>query len=233
MLWTMGRLPRTIDDGLVYHVLNRGNNRADVFGDDADRAAFLGALANTKDRYPFRLFGYCLMTNHFHLLIRPESGQSISRILQSLTVAHTWRYHKRHHSTGHVWQGRFKSPVIQGDAHLLVVLRYIEANPVRAKLVAAPGDYRWSSFPCHGLGHDDPLVSPFPEWDELGRTEAERRKRWRAKVCGAQNEAELMSVRGSLRSGRPLGAPEWTEQIAQRLNIELIPRPRGRPRKEK
>ena len=229
----MGRLPRTIDDGLVYHALNRGNNRGDVFGDDADRVAFLEALAQTKDRYPFRLFGYCLMTNHFHLLIRPESGQSISRILQSLTVTHTWRSHKRHHTSGHVWQGRFKSPVIQDDAHLLVVLRYIEANPLRAKMVNDPADYRWSSYPCHGLGRDDPLLSPFPEWEELGRTEAERRRRWRTKVCAVQSDAELMSVRGSLRSGRPFGATDWSEQMARRLNIELVPRPRGRPRKEK
>jgi putative transposase len=77
------------------------------------------ALAQTQVRYPFALFGYALMSNHFHLLLRPEAGQSISRILQSLTVAHTWRYHRRHGSGGHVWQGRFKSPVIQDDAHLL------------------------------------------------------------------------------------------------------------------
>ena len=115
----MGRLPRKSDDGLVYHAFNRGNNREAVLGDDADCAAFLEALARTWDRRPFRLFGYCLMTDHFHLLIQPEAGQSISRILQSLTVAHTWRYHKRHHTSGHVWQGRFKSPVIQDDAQSL------------------------------------------------------------------------------------------------------------------
>jgi putative transposase len=108
------------------------------------------------------------MSKNFHLPLRPEPGHSISRILQSLAVTHTWRYHKRHRSSGHVWQGRFKSPVIQDDAHLLVVLRYIEANPLRAQMVTDPADYRWSSFPHHGLGHADPLVSGFPEWEELG-----------------------------------------------------------------
>src|SRR5262249_17125018 len=122
----MGRLPRAIDDGLVYHALNRGNNRVDVLAADDDREAFLVALGRTRERYPFRLFGYCLMSNHFHLLLRPGAGQTISRILQSLTVAHTWRYHRRHRTSGHVWQGRFRSPVIQDDMHLLVVLRYIE-----------------------------------------------------------------------------------------------------------
>jgi putative transposase len=229
----MGRLPRAIDEGLVYHALNRGNNRGEVFADDTDREAFLLALARTQDRYPFRLFGYCLMSNHFHLLLRPETGQSISRIFQSLTVAHTWRYHRRHRTSGHVGQGRFKSPVIQDDTHLLVVLRYIEANPLRAQMVADPGDSRWSSFRCHGLGQDGPLLSHFPEWEELGRTEAERRRRWRAKVRAAQGEEELAAVRDSLRTGRPYGAPDWREQTVKRLNIDLEPRPRGRPRKEK
>src|SRR5512135_3021180 len=114
----MGRLTRPIDDDLVYHALNRGNNRAPVFHDESDHEAFLEALARTRRRYPFRLYGYCLMTNHFHLLLRPESGQPISRIVQSLTVAHTARYHKRHRTIGHVWQGRFKSPVIQDDGHI-------------------------------------------------------------------------------------------------------------------
>src|SRR5438876_4693495 len=93
------------------------------------------ALARAQGRYPFRLYGYCLMTNHFHLLLQPADGQSISRILQSLTVAHTWHYHRAHGTVGHVWQGRFKSPAVQDDDHALVVLRYIETNPLRAGMV--------------------------------------------------------------------------------------------------
>src|SRR6266404_6058320 len=109
---------------------------------------FLKALAQTQKRYPFRLYGYCLMSNHFHLLLAPEAGQSLSRILQSLTVAHTWHYHRSEKSSGHVWQGRFKSPLIQDDAHALVVLRYIEANPLRAGMVADLASYPWSSYRC-------------------------------------------------------------------------------------
>jgi len=111
----MGRQPRLIAGGLVYHALNRGNNRTAVFSQPADHAAFLQSLVQTRQRYPFRLFAYCLMTNHFHLVIQPEDGQAISRILQSLTVAHAWRCHNEHGSVGHVWQGRFRSPVIQED----------------------------------------------------------------------------------------------------------------------
>ena len=182
----MGRLPRPTGDDLIYHAINRGNNRADVLGPDGERDMFLGDIARTQARYPFALFGYCLMSNHFHLLLKPAPGQSISRILQSLTVAHTWRHHRRQGTSGHVWQGRFRSPVIQDGDHLLVVLRYIEANPVRAAMVADPCESTWSSHRCHGAGHADPILDSFPEWEQLGRTEPERRARWRRKVRGEQ-----------------------------------------------
>src|SRR5947209_4251956 len=158
----MPRLPRPVADDLVYHSLNRGNNRAPVFGHASDYRAFLEALGQTQRRYPFALYGYCLMTNHFHLLLAPGPGQSISRILQSLTVAHTWRYHRRHGSVGHVWQGRFRSPVVESDEHLLTVLRYVEANPLRAGMVLDLRDYPWSSYAAHGLGHADTLLTALP-----------------------------------------------------------------------
>ncbi len=186
-----------------------------------------------KARYPFALFGYCLMSNHFYLLLKPTPGQSISRILQSLTVAHTWRHHRRQGTSGHVWQGRFRSPVIQDGDHLLVVLRYIEANPVRAAMVADPCESTWSSHRCHGAGHADPLLDSFPEWEQLGRTEPERRARWRRKVRGEQPAKELDGVRSSVRSGRPYGAEDWVEVISHRLGIVREPRRRGRPPREK
>src|SRR5208282_1754945 len=108
-----------------------------------------------------------------------------------------------------------------------------EANPLRASLVADAGDYLWSSFQYHGLGQADALLSSFPEWERSGPTEAERRRRWRAKVRRSQGEDELKVIRDSLVSGRPFGHAEWQEQIAERLGIDLHPRPRGRPPKEK
>ena len=173
------------------------------------------------------------MSNHFHLLLKPAPGQSISRILQSLTVAHTWRHHRRQGTSGHVWQGRFRSPVIQDGDHLLVVLRYIEANPVRAAMVADPCEYTWSSHRCHGAGHADPLLDSFPGWEQLGRTEPERRARWRRKVRGEQRAKELDGVRSSVRSGQPYGAEDWVEVISHRLGIVREPRCRGRPPREK
>src|SRR5208283_3327079 len=229
----MGRLPRPTGDDLIYHAINRGNNRADVLGPEGERDLFLGDLARTKARYPFALFGYCLMSNHFDLLLKPAPGQSISRILQTLTVAHTWRHHRRQGTSGHVWQGRFRSPVIQDGDHLLVVLRYIEANPVRAAMVADPCEYTWSSHRCHGAGHADPILDSFPEGEQLGRTEPERRARWRGKVRGEQPAKELDGVRSSVRSGQPYGAEDWVEVISHRLGIVREPRRRGHPPREK
>lgn len=227
----MGRLPRAIADGLVYHALNRGNNRDAVFTQPADFQQFLEALAQTKQRYPFRLYAYCLMSNHFHLVLEPAPGQSISRILQSLTVAHTWHYHKTQGTLGHVWQGRFKSPMIEADEHLLTVLRYVEANPLRAGMVADLADYPWSSYLQHGLGQPSSLIDTAPVWERLGRDEPARQTYWRKWLHVRLTEKELAAVRRSVSSGRPYGSEQWVRQQADRLGLKLAPRPRGRPRK--
>ena len=229
----MGRSLRPVGDGLIYHAINRGNNRQAVFFEDADYRAFLAALGQTQLRYPFRLFGYCLMTNHFHLLLQPEAGQSISRILQSVTVAHTWRCHRTHASLGHVWQGRFKSPVIQDDAHSLVVLRYIECNPLRAGMVTNLSDYPWSSYAAHGLGRADTLLTDLPYWSERDRTESARQAYWRKWVHTPVNDKELQAIRKAVSTGRPFGTADWTQTISAKLGIPLVSRPRGRPRKER
>jgi putative transposase len=228
----MGRPLRPVADGLVYHAINRGNNRGRVFIAAVDYRAFVHALAQTQLRYPFRLYGYCLMSNHFHLLLGPAEGQSISRILQSLTVAHTWRYHRRHTSSGHVWQGRFKSPVIQTDEHALTVLRYIEGNPLRAGMVKDLADYPWSSYHCHALGQSNPLVEQLPCWNGLGATEPARQAYWRTWIHTPLSERELTALRRSVVSGVPFGSSTWVEKAEKMLGLRKPSgRPRGRPRK--
>jgi putative transposase len=227
----MGRPPRLIGDGLVYHALNRGNNRERVFFRPTDYEQFLRALAQTQERYPFRLYAYCLMANHFHLVLQPADGQAISRILQSLTVAHTWHYHRAQATSGHVWQGRFKSPVIAADEHLLTVLRYVESNPLRAGMVTDLAEYSWSSYPAHGLGRGLPLLAEAPVWRSLGRREPARQRYWRQWLHTPLTEKELALVRRSVGSGRPYGSVAWVEQTGARLGLNLVARPRGRPRK--
>jgi putative transposase len=167
------------------------------------------------------------MSNHIHLLIRPRAG-SISRLAQSLLVSHTQRYHRCHRSSGHVWQGRFKSPVIQDDDHLLTVLRYIEANPLRAKMVERAGDYRWSSFACHGEGHSDALLDTIPAYDALAAYPAVR-QRWRsAYVHQTPEETELAAIRRSNETGLPFGETTWVDHLCRQLKLDLTIRPRGR-----
>jgi putative transposase len=228
----MPRPLRPIDDGLIYHVIDRGNNRQDVFHKPEDFQAFLQALADLKQRKPFEIFGYCLLNNHFHLLMRPLTGAPISRIMQSLLVSHTQRYHKHHRSGGHVWQGRFKSPVIQNDEHLLAVLRYIEANPLRAQIVERADDYPWSSYHAHGLGETDDLLDPLISYDELSPYPAVRQRSWAKRVHLPMEEGTLAEIRRSSATGLPYGDDTWVKRLAKRLNLDLTIRPRGRPRKE-
>ena len=199
----MPRPLRPVADGLLYHAMNRGNNRARVFFAADDYRTFLEALAKTQQRYPFRLYGYCLMTNHFHLLLAPEAGVSISRVLQSLTVATHLALSSERGAVGHVWQGRFKSPLVQDDDHALVVLRYIEANPLRAGMVADLGEYPWSSYGVHGLGGEDALVLPLPAWEGLRRDAEKRRAYWRKWTHAPLTEKELAEVRRSVKAAGP------------------------------
>jgi putative transposase len=212
-------------------VIARGNNRQAVFHDDGDYLAFLKALRDLKERKRFGLYGYCLLGNHIHLLLRPADS-SVSRVMQSLLVSHTQRYHRFHHSGGHVWQGRFKSPVVQDDEHLLTVLRYIEANPLRAQLVERAGDYRWSSFRAHGLGETDGLLDRVEAYEGLAVQRSARLRRWSAYVHQTPEEAELAALRRSSETGLPFGERTWVERLCKRLDLDLTIRPRGRPRKD-
>jgi putative transposase len=227
----MPRPLRPIADGLIYHVINRGNNRQTVFRKAGDFQAFLEALADLKERKPFHLFGYCLLNNHFHLLIRPLET-TISRIVQSLLVSHTQRYHKHYRSGGHVWQGRFKSPIIQDDEHMLTVLRYIEANPLRAGIVIDAAEYRWSSYSVHGMGEASELISPLVTYDELSSNPTVRRRKWAEKVHQPMKESLAAAVRRSIETGLPYGDQRWVTRMASKLDLDLTIRPRGRPRKE-
>lgn len=225
----MPRPLRPIEAGLIYHVINRGNNRQSVFRKPEDFDAFLRSLAELKARKPFDLYGYCLLNNHFHLLLRPL-GDSVSRIMQSLLVSHTQRYHKHYQSGGHVWQGRFKSPVVKNDEHLLTVLRYIEANPLRAKIVTRAEEYAWSSYRVHGLGEADELVDSLRTYEELSHYPAVRQRRWAAMVHRPFEDAALTAIRRSNETGLPYGDGVWVQRLAKKLDLDLTIRPRGRPR---
>jgi len=183
-----------------------------------------------QQRKPFALYGYRLLDNHFHLLIRTR-GASISRIMQSLLVSHTQQYHRNHRSGGHVWQGRFKSLVIQNDEHLLTVVRSIEANPLRARVVARAEDYPWSSYRVHGLREASPLVDSLITYEALSPHPAVRQRKWAEFVHRPLDEQRLAAIRRSTETGLPYGDFAWVQRLAKKLALDLTIRPCGRPRK--
>lgn len=218
----MPRTARASVGGICYHVLNRGNGRAKVFHKDGDYAAFVQLLADANERLPMRILGYVLMPNHFHLVVWPRADGDLSRWMQWLMTAHVRRYHRTHHGSGHVWQGRFKAFPIEQDEHLLTVLRYIERNALRANLVGRAENWPWSSLAWRGerlrpgFLSDGPVPMP---------------RNWLASVNAAASAAEEAALTRSLVRGTPFGAPEWTERTAKRLGLESTLRPRGRPKK--
>ncbi len=141
----MPRTARASVGNIVYHVINRGNGRSTVFHDDDDFAAFVRLIGEASERVAMRVAAYCVMPNHFHLVLWPLNDGDLGTWMQWLMTAHVRRHHRRHGTSGHVWQGRFKAFPIQKDDHLLTVLRYVERNPVRAGLVSKAADWRWSS----------------------------------------------------------------------------------------
>ena len=131
--------------GAVYHVTSRGDGRKPIFRDDEDRMVLLAILKEVKDRYHWYCYAYCLMENHYHLVIETPDA-NLSRGMRQLNGVYTMRFNRRHDTVGHVFQGRYKAILIQKERHLLEVCRYVVVNPVRARLVRNPGDWRWSSY---------------------------------------------------------------------------------------
>lgn len=223
----MGRPPRAAEGGLVYHALNRANARLKIFENDADYEAFVGVLSEAVDRSTMRLLAYCVMPNHFHLVVWPVADGDLSNFLRWLSLTHTQRWHAHRGSagSGHVYQGRFKSFPVQSDEHLLTVCRYVERNALRARLVARAEQWRWGSLwqrsTRRSSSSDLPALSPWP---------IERPRNWVARVNSALSPSEEEAVRRSMLRGQPFGESDWQSTIAARLGLESTFRPRGRPR---
>ncbi len=223
-LW-MPRSPRADEAGGLYHALNRGNLRADIFKKDEDFATFERILHEALQRYEVELYAYQLMTNHYHLVLRPLVDGEMSRFMKWVGGTHTMRYHA-HYKTGgmgHVYQQRYKSFPIQDDEHFFTVCRYVERNALRAGLVDRAEDWQWGSL-WRWLQKPKPdpqLLSPWP---------MPRLSRWTERVNASLSRAELAAIRNSVNRGRPLGSDDWVRKIANRLGLESTMRPRGRPR---
>lgn len=213
----MPRIPRGQQAGYAYHVINRGNGRATVFHKPQDYEAFLNLLAEAKQRHRVKLFGFCLMPNHFHLVVEPDHPTALSQFMQWLLTSHVRRYHQHYGSTGHVWQGRFKSFPVQRDEHLITVLRYVLQNPVRAGLSVTAADWRWSSL------RGPQLIDP-SSVDDVSQT--------LELLTKPIEDEQLATVRECLNRQRPFGRLDWQAEMASRFGLGSTLRPRGRPQKK-
>jgi putative transposase len=217
----MPRSRRAAAGGLVYHVLNRGNGRMRIFRTPGDYLAFLQLLGDGKERADIELFGFCLMPNHWHLVLRPRRNTDLTAYLSWVTNTHVKRYRAHYPSTsGHLYQGRFKSFPVEANSYFLNLLRYVESNALRTRLVARAEACHWSSLGCDEKWRKL-LLDPWP---------VARPRRWTELVNERLEKQPLERITASLRRGRPLGEDAWTTKIAARLGLQSTLNERGRPK---
>ncbi len=228
----MPRPPRISLEGLIYHIIQRGNNRQNIFREPEDFETYLSVLKRFKEKYSFKLYCYCLMSNHVHFIIEPTKPKTLSKIIQSITLSHLRLHHSKYSSSGHLWEGRFKNPVIQADNYLLECLRYIELNPVRAGIVKTPQEYKWSSYGFHAAGKNDRrLLDKDVVYSSLAQTDEERYKAYQRFLTLEQDEKIIESIQKSIAGGI-LGSDEFCKQVKKEGLGVPKRRSRGRPKKD-
>jgi putative transposase len=221
----MPRRARISTGGLAYHILNRRVGRLALFDKPADYLAFEKILNEAHERTGTRIAAYCLMPNHWHLVLWPRDDGELSEVMRWITVTHTqrWHAHRQSFGSGPVYQGRFRSFPVQTDEHFLTVARYVERNAVRAKLVKRAEQWQWSSL-WRWVQGDPKLLAFLSDWP------VKRPRHWVGWVNRAETASELEDLRCSAQRGRPFGSQSWVVRIAKRLRLESTLRPRGRPK---
>jgi putative transposase len=211
---------------LVFHVLNRANGRKTVFHTPKDYEAFEHVLAEAQQRVAMRILAYCVMPNHWHLVLWPEQDGALSRFMHWLTLTHVQRWHTHQESTGagHLYQGRFKSFPVQSDSHVLTVCRYVERNPLRANLVTKAEEWPWSSLWRRQTSRSEGKL-------QLSVWPVDRPSDWVDRVNRPETSEELGAMRLSVARGRPFGDDTWGPLTAQQLGLLCTLKPCGRPKK--
>ena len=209
----MARLRRYCPVGIPQHVIQRGNNRSVCFADDSDMAAYAHFLLEAAVKHGLSIHGWVFMTNHVHLLVTPESDHALSKTMQTLGRRYVCYFNQTYQRTGTLFEGRFKSCIVQESYYLLTCLRYIELNPVRAGMVRDPADYVWSSYRANGLGQSTQLGSPHGQYMALGTSNLERQRRYRALFDSLVDGDLLADVRQSVNQGLAPGSEKFRRQI--------------------
>lgn len=225
----MPRPPRINVPGYPQHIVQRGNNRQACFWQDSDYRLYLRLLSAACRRHQCALHAYVLMTNHVHLLLTPELHDGVSLVVRDVGRDYVRLFNKTHNRSGTLWEGRFKSSLVDADSYCLACYRYIELNPVRAGMVRHPAHYRWSSYRANAEGESSRLLTPHPAWHALGTSVDACHQAYRGLFSSTLDPQKVEALRYGLRKGLPTGRDGFKSQIEQSLSVRLGDRRIGRP----
>ena len=230
----MARLPRYVIPGQLQHIIRRGNNRRAIFASDADFQFFRDALVEAAGRFGLVIHAFVLMTNHLHLLATPFYADSISKTLQSVGRRYAQYFNAKHKRTGALWDGRYRSTVVDAKHYLLKLMNYIDMNPVRAGKVAHPREYPWSSYAHYATGDaglNSSWLEPHERYLALGTSPVARQAAYRQLFRTPMPETELNSIRDATNKGWALGNDRFRQEIESLGERRATSKGRGRPRR--
>ena len=230
----MPRLPRFVIPGQPQHVIQRGNNREDIFREEDDYLFYLEKLADAANKHHCDIHAYVLMTNHVHMLVTPHTENGIGKMMQMIGRYYVQYFNKTYNRTGTLWEGRYRAALIDSEQYLLTCMRYIELNPVRAtNLAKHPADYPWSSYRYNALGEDNALVTPHKQYKRLGSKLEERQSGYRQLFRSKIPEATLGEIRESTNKAWVLGSEKYKSKIANKITRPVQSTRHGGDRKSK
>lgn len=227
----MARLPRLTVAAYPHHIILRGNNRQAIFRDADDYQRLLKYLRDFSVEEKVAVHSYVLMTNHLHLLLTPETNEGVPRLMQALGRRYVRYFNDHHGRTGTLWEGRYRSGLIEAERYLLACMVYIDLNPVRAHMVPSPADYPWSSYAHYAGLRSDPLVTPHALYWNMGNTPFDREASYVRLVGAGQSLAQREKLTHAAQSGLALGEAGFIADLERRTPRRVTPGQRGRPRK--
>jgi REP-associated tyrosine transposase len=227
----MPRQPRLRIAGMPLHVIQRGNNRGACFVTDADRMVYLAMLKESAALFGCDVHAFVLMTNHVHLLVTPRMAENVSAAMKHSGQQYAQYFNRTHERTGCLWEGRFRSSLVDSDAYLLTCQRYIELNPVRAGMARDPSEYRWSSFAANACGVPCDLLTPHTVYLALGKETTSRARAYASLFEEALAPDRIKEIRDAVNGGYALGRKGFVATLERLMERPVSRRPPGRPRR--
>lgn len=227
----MARLPRLGPLGIPQHIIQRGNNRQVCFASEQDMAVYANFLEEYAQQYSVSIHAWVFMTNHVHLLATPNDVEAISNMMQALGRRYVRYFNREYQRSGTLWEGRFKSSLVQSETYSLQCQRYIELNPVRANMVSDPADYVWSSYQSNALGKKIALYSPHDEYLRLGKNAEQREEVYRSLFRAHVDDKLIEDIRSAANKGLALGDDRFKQELEVLCGRRVRPAKMGRPRK--